>query len=80
MKTAWYRGCKSDDDKEERLSLFKQSSQLRKVLTSVLESKSDEAEKSGLSKEGYDCPNWAYKQADTQGYKRAMTEILSLIS
>jgi len=80
MKTAWNKGCKNEGEKADRLSLFNQSAQLRKVMVTLLHAKIDDADKAGRSKEGYDCPNWAYKQADTQGYKRAMSEILSLIS
>lgn len=27
----------------------------------------------------YDCPSWSHKQADTNGYQRAMKEILQLL-
>jgi hypothetical protein len=30
------------------------------------------------SKTDYDCPSWSHKQADDNGYKRALTEILKL--
>jgi hypothetical protein len=34
-----------------------------------------------VSKEtDYDCPSWAYKQADKAGYLRAYNEILQLVS
>ncbi len=79
MKTVWTKGCADEEEKAERLSLFKQSANLRKLLTTIVETKVREIEKTSFAVGGYDCPNWAYKQADTQGYKRAMSEILSLI-
>ena len=46
----------------------------------ILEGKLDEKERSDMSADGYECANWAYKMADSQGYKRALAEIISLIT
>lgn len=79
MKTEWKKGLDTDDKKEVELS-FNGSGLLRKRLEVLLESKIKSADKDSYSKEGYDCPSWAYKQADLSGYKRAMNEVISLIS
>lgn len=79
MKTQWTGGVNKDDKKEIELS-FNGSGVLRKRLGVLIEAKIKAAEKDSYSKEGYDCPNWAYKQADLAGYKRSLKEIISLIS
>lgn len=78
MKTVWSKGLDDQGKKDIKVS-FDKGAFLRERLSNILKEKSDDADKDGRSKEGYDCPNWAYKQADMQGYKRALSEILSLL-
>ena len=78
MKTLILKGL-DDDIKEEIKLSFASSTIIRRRLTELIKDKALTADKSAQSKEGYDCPNWAYKQADTQGYKRALSEVLSLL-
>jgi len=78
MKTAWLKGL-SADSKKEMTASFKGSLVLRKRLQVLLDAKEKEFERSSISKDGYDSPNWAYKQADLVGYKRALSEINSLL-
>lgn len=79
MKTEWKKGLDTDDKKEVELS-FNGSGILRKRLEVLLKSKIHTSDKKSYTSDGYDCPNWAYRQADIAGYKRAMNEIISLIS
>ena len=78
MKTAWTKGLASDEVKEITLS-YGGSAVLRIRLAQLLGEKIGTADKKSYSEDGYDCPNWAYKQADLAGYKRAMKEIISLL-
>ena len=78
MKKLWTQGLEEDASKEMR-SHFASSAILRKRLTEILIEKEREVSKAGRSKGGYDCPNWAYKQADTAGYIRALYDIISYI-
>ena len=78
MKTNWIAGLKGRE-KESMVGAYERSLLVRKKLKEIIEGKLESEAKSARSKEGYDSPNWAYKQADTQGYYRAMHEILSLI-
>ena len=80
MKTAWTKGIRDKQVKEDIQASYRASAMLRERLIAMLISKSKERERASMGAEGYDCPNWAYKQADAQGYKRALSEIISLIS
>lgn len=79
MKTVWTKGLDKDEINELRGD-FTSSHVTRKRLVELLIDKISDAEKGSRTKEGYDCSNWAYKQADSIGYKRALHEIISLIS
>ena len=80
MKTVWFAGLQNPDDKEKIESMFKRSGTFRRHLIHLIEGKIDSADKQARDKESYDSPNWAYKQADFQGYSRALHEIINLIS
>lgn len=80
MKTKWTNGVKDKQVKEDIQSSFKSGAFLRARLEEMLRSKMEEKERSDMKAEGYECANWAFKMADSQGYKRAMAEIISLIS
>jgi hypothetical protein len=78
MKKLWTQGLEEDAAKEMR-SHFLSGLILRKRLIKILLDKEIEASKNGRSKAGYDCPNWAYKQADMSGYTRALHDIISYL-
>ena len=79
MKTVWTKGLDKEIAKEI-VQDYKGSSLLRERLTKIIEDKSYSSDKASLAKDGYDCPNWAYKQSDTVGYRRALREVVQLIS
>ena len=78
MKTVWKKGLEKDAAEEIELA-FNSGGVLRQRLREILLERIEVADRRSVSEEGYDCPNWAYKQADTSGYKRALFEIISLI-
>lgn len=78
MKTSLLKGL-NEKDKEEMKGLFIQSLRLRNQIIKTLEEKIKVIDTESVSKEGYESPSWAYKQADIVGYKRALKEIISLI-
>jgi len=80
MKTTWTKGIKDAQGKDDLRSSFKSSALIRARLAEMLEGKISEKERQDMNAEGYECANWAYKMADSQGYKRALAEIISLIS
>jgi len=80
MKTTWTKGVKDKQDKDEVRAAFKSSLFIRARLAEMLDAKIVEKDRAAMDAEGYDCANWAYKMADAQGYKRALSEIISLIT
>lgn len=79
MKTTWTEGLDPALVKEIRGDFI--SSQLvRKRLKQILEDKIDTSRASLRQKDAYDKPNFGILAADSIGYERALTEIISLIS
>ncbi len=78
MRTTWYKGM-TDREKEEIISSFNASGRLRSRMKEILEEKLISMYAKRREETSYECPNWAFKQADYVGYERAMHEILSLI-
>jgi hypothetical protein len=78
MKTVWTKGLKAEEKSDVKVA-FERGAFLRERLSFVIQDKMDAADRVSLAKEGYDCANWAYKQADNVGYRRAMQEILALL-
>jgi hypothetical protein len=78
MKTVWTKGLEPDAAQEMKLH-YNGGAQLRKRLSVIIEEKVISRDKSAMSDDGYTDAGWAYRQADTQGYKRALTEILALL-
>lgn len=78
MKTLWTKGLEADAKKEMALH-FNSSAQLRKRLEHILADKASSADRKSMADDAFDNGNWAYKQAYTQGYRRAMQEISSIL-
>jgi hypothetical protein len=78
MKASWLQGLDEQLAKDVSGD-FKSSLVTRKRLATLLEEKVKEKENSSLSAEEYNVANWAYKQADLVGYKRAIRDVLNLI-
>ena len=76
MKSHWFKQCKTQEDKEKvrQNVLSNQDSLIR--LETILESLLKESPSSA----DYDSASWAYKQADRNGYNRALTQVLELIN
>jgi hypothetical protein len=78
MKASWTVGLDEQVAKDVRGD-FKSSLLTRKRLAALLEDKIRSADKTAMNKEGYDVSNWALKQADLIGFKRALNEVIELI-
>lgn len=79
MKSSWTQGLDDQSVKDVRGDYIS-SLVTRKRLAVLLEKKIKEADTTSLNKDGYDVANWALKQADLIGYKRALKEIINLIT
>lgn len=74
MKTIWFM----DLPKTEQDGFKKEVKSARNVLEKleqIVQSKIKEI----VVLEDYDSPSWAYKQADRNGYNRALTEIINIL-
>lgn len=78
MKTRWTQGLDETTIQDVRGD-FKSSLVTRKRLALLLDEDIRSAEKTALNKDGYDVANWALKQADLIGYKRALQHVINLI-
>lgn len=79
MKLNWTKGLSGEAKRDIQLE-YASSSNLRKRLEVLLREKQASSQKAIISKESYDSPNWAYKQADNVGYLRALEEVISILS
>jgi len=75
MKTAWIANA---DNKAELRQAYGASSVIRKRLSLMCNKKIGGG--FVLTKDDYDSPNWQYRQADAVGYRRALEEVISLLS
>lgn len=78
MKTRWIEGLEQDRILELRGD-FISSHLVRKRLTEILKEKITTSHGSLRQKDIYDKPNFGIIVADSIGYERAMTEIISLL-
>ena len=76
MKAAWYKKCKTQEDKDKvKQTLMSNRDSLlhlEEILESMLEDRPTMAD--------YDSPSWSHKMADRIGYNRALTQVLDLIN
>lgn len=80
MNTAWTKGIRkgSQEDKDIRSS-YAESYVIRKRLTQMLADKVDGKMKTAMSNDAFDSPSWAFLQAESIGYAKAMQEIIKLL-
>lgn len=79
MKTSWCSGLE-EDAKKQMKGYFNSSVLLRERLEHLLKEKIRVRGNNVMELKEFDKPSWAYKQADRNGYERAMLEIIELIS
>ena len=79
MKQSWTKGLDETRTKDVRGD-FLSSLVTRKRLIELLEEKISSAEITSQDKAWYDVANWAYKQADLIGYKRALRDVINLVT
>lgn len=74
MQAVWFRNAKTKEDKEKVKQDIALAYNAFKHLTNLLNSKKKKYPSD------YNEANWAYHQADVNGYNRAIEEILTLIT
>lgn len=79
MKTVWLKGITNPDQKREVRQEYIKSAPTRIRLKEMLEDKIASARNQSRKESSYESPNWALMQADTIGYERALSEVISII-
>lgn len=79
MKTSWTKGVKDEQREADIVSAFNSSTILRKRLIEMIKAKEAVKQRDCMNVSNYEKNSWAYQMADSQGYLRAMEEIISLI-
>jgi hypothetical protein len=79
MKNSKLTAGLSKEDKEALIHNYNLCSTTRKRLVDIINKKVKADTDKRLSASSYESPSWAYMQADSVGYQRALTEVLSLI-
>ena len=74
MKTIWFMDLPKDEQEGFKKEVKSAKSVLDK-LEQIVNSKIKEI----VITNDYDSPSWAYKQADRNGYNRALTEIINIL-
>ena len=74
MKTIWFM----DLPKDQQEGFKRQISSSKDVLEKLENILKDKIKEVVLS-DDYDSPSWAFKQADRNGYNRALTEVLNIL-
>jgi hypothetical protein len=65
-------------DKENFEAYFRNSKAILERLHFLVEQKIKASNTQKVSEDSYDSPSWAYKQADHNGYVRALEDVLKL--
>lgn len=78
IDSRWFRGKPTQEEKEARLKSVLASASILEVLGSIVDTKI--TSKARVSEETYESGNWAYKEADRQGYLRACYELKDLLT
>lgn len=73
----WIRHLKTKEEKEAFKGAITAAQPVLDVLKNFCQRKLDEAQ--SVKEDDYDVPSWPYKQADKNGYQRALEDILKLL-
>jgi predicted O-methyltransferase YrrM len=78
VRVSWTKGLEKELATQVRGN-FAEALVMRRRLKQLLLDKVDLSQKISRGKDGYDNANWAFLQADSRGYERALHEVLELI-
>lgn len=78
LSVEWFTGLKTEEEKEYfRRSIYASRQVLDKLLEIMNKRK---ASISSVTREDYDSPSWAYKQADRNGALREIESVIKLLT
>jgi hypothetical protein len=79
MKSSWFLGAATDEEKQKRRQIVLGSTDLMQLLEELLKRKLESKHQAALLKTDYDSPSWALLQADSVGERRALAEIIDML-
>ena len=80
MITAWTKHCKTEEEKEKFKNSVLGSKHVLDRLNILINEMKEDAGQTELNTKIYDIPNWDYRQADTNGFKRALKLVSKIIT
>ena len=80
MITAWTKHISDDKQKEQFKREILGSKTVLRRLQALLDEMKEDADSLELNTKIYDIPNWDYRQADMNGYKRCLKQISKIIN
>ena len=78
MKVSLTKGMEKDEA-EEFEQMFKESKRLREALVRTLTNEVKVSHEDSLKTTAYTNSAWPYKQAESNGYRRALNKLISLL-
>lgn len=76
MQAKWLAGVKTPEEQEKRRLAVESAASALDILAKMCYNSISDIEKVSIT--DYDSPSWSHKQADQNGYARAMREIIKL--
>jgi hypothetical protein len=80
MISAWTKNAKTQEEKEAFQKEVLGSKRVLNRLQVLLDEMKADVDTVELNTKIYDIPNWDYRQADMNGYKRCLKQISKLIN
>lgn len=75
----WTKHLSTPEEKEAFSRTVSRAKHVLDRLKKLIENDLEAISKSELSIKAYDNPNWAYRQAHANGYKKALNNLLTLV-
>ena len=79
IATLWFEHLKTKEEQEDFKKLLRNSTITLGRLFDIIQKKRLEVQRAETKVDVYDSPNWAYKQADTNGCVRALRNLEDLL-
>jgi hypothetical protein len=78
--SAWTKHLKTQEEKDQYIQSLHRVDWVLKHVKQLILSSSDSIESVEISPKSYDSPNWAYRQAHSNGYRQALKDFTKLLT
>lgn len=79
MISAWHRHLKTDEEKQQFKNSVLGSKVVLRRLLEITKEIEDDLDRTESNTKIYDMPNWDYRQADMNGFRRALKTVNKII-